>query len=256
MQAVLLAAGRGTRMGVLTETCPKPLLPVAGRPLIEHIIAGFAAAGVRELVIVTGYRSEQIETALGDGARLGVRIIYRRQTTAEGTARALLLARDALADEPFALSWGDILVQPEFYAAMVQRFRARPCDALLALNAVDDPWAGAAAYVDDVGRVSRIIEKPRRGSSTTHWNNAGVFVFDQLVLDYAARLQPSARGEYELPQAIAAMITDGRAIYSLPIEGYWSDVGTPDDLRRADREFPAAAPHLGESTVRPAPCQP
>jgi dTDP-glucose pyrophosphorylase len=224
--------------------------------LIEHIITGFAAAGVRDLIIVTGYRGEQIETAVGDGARLGVRIIYRRQTAAEGTARALLLARDALADQPFALSWGDILVQPEFYAALVQRFRARPCDALLALNAVDDPWAGAAVYVDDTGRVSRIIEKPRRGSSTTRWNNAGVFVFDPLVLDYAARLRPSPRNEYELPQAIAAMIADDRAVYSLPIAGYWSDVGTPDDLRRADREFPVAAPHADESPARAPLCQP
>lgn len=256
MQAVLLAAGCGTRMGALTETCPKPLLPVAGRPLIEHIITGFAAADVRDLVIVTGYRGEQIEAALGDGARLGVHITYRRQTTAAGTAHALLLGRDALADEPFALSWGDILVQPEFYAALVRRFRTRPCDALLALNAVDDPWAGAAVYVDGTGRVSRIVEKPPRGSSTTRWNNAGVFVFDPLVLDYVARLRPSARGEYELPQAIAAMAADGRAVYSLPITGYWSDVGTPDDLRRADRELPAAAPHLDEPTAHVPLCQP
>ncbi len=240
MQVVLLAAGRGTRMGALTASCPKPLLTVCGRSLIEHIIAGFRAAGAAEFVIVTGYRGEQIEAALGDGSRLGVRLRYRRQAAAEGTARALLLARDALRDEPFALSWGDILVQPALYAELLREFARRPCDALLALNDMDDPWQGAAVYLDEDGRVRRIVEKPPRGSSTTRWNNAGVFVFAPIILDYAARLAPSARGEYELPQAIAAMLADGRDVFGLPLRGYWSDVGTPEDLRRAESEFARA----------------
>jgi NDP-sugar pyrophosphorylase family protein len=244
MQAVLLAAGRGTRMGSLTARCPKPLLTVAGRPLIEHIVSGFAAAGIRELVIVTGYLGEQIEDALADGSRLEVRITFRRQARAEGTAQALLLARDCLHGEPFAVSWGDILVQPEFYVTLCRRFRERPCDALLALNEVDDPWQGAAVYIDGDkqcgGRVTRIVEKPPRGSSTTPWNNAGIFVFDPILLDYAERLAPSLRGEYELPQAIAAMVDDGRAVFGVAIDGYWSDVGTPQDLTRAEVEFAKA----------------
>jgi len=226
-------------MGALTDACPKPLLPVAGRPLIEHIITGFAAAGVGDFVIVTGYRGAQIEAVLSDGARLGVRIVYQRQERAEGTARAVLLARNALTPAPFALSWGDILVQPELYAAMVRQFSRQPCDALLAINTVDDPWAGAAVYVEPDGRVTNLIEKPPRGTSTTRWNCAGVFVFDPVIFDYAARLQPSSRGEYELPQAIAAMVADGRRVFSLPIDGFWSDVGTPADLQRAQHEFPA-----------------
>jgi NDP-sugar pyrophosphorylase family protein len=227
-------------MGALTERCPKPLLAVAGRPLIAHIIAGFAQAGVREFVVVTGYHGEQIERALGDGRHLGVRLDYRRQTEATGTAHALLLARDMVADVPFTLSWGDILVQPDFYARLLERFHTHPCDALLALNRVDDPWQGAAVYLGEDLRVQRVVEKPPRGSSTTPWNNAGVFVFRPIVLDYAAALAPSPRGEYELPQAIARMIEDGCRVCGLPIEGYWSDVGTPADLARAEREFPAA----------------
>jgi dTDP-glucose pyrophosphorylase len=246
MQAVLLAAGRGMRMGPLTMACPKPLLQVAGRPLIEHIIRGFVDAGIHDLIVVTGYLGEQLETVLGNGAALGVRVEYRRQAKAEGTARALLLARDQLAPSPFALSWGDILVQPQFYRQLIARFRSRPCDALLALNEVDDPWQGAAVYVDGSGRVTRIVEKPPPRSSSTQWNNAGVFVFDPIVLEYAARLPPSARGEYELPQALAAMVADGRSVLGLPISGYWSDVGTPENLAEAERNFPVAC-------RRPAP---
>ena len=120
---------------------------------------------------------------------------------------------------------------------MAERFAARPSDALLAVNRVDDPWRGAAVYVAEGGRVERIVEKPPRGTSTTQWNNAGIFVLDPVALDYAARLMPSSRREYELPQAIAAMVADGRRVFALPVLGFWSDVGTPADLRMAEESL-------------------
>jgi N-acetylgalactosamine kinase len=234
MRAVLLAAGRGTRMGHLTATTPKPLLTVGGKPILGHILEGVAGAGVREFVVVTGYLGERIEQAFGDGHDLGVSISYRRQDLPNGTAGALLLARDLIADGPFLLSWGDILVDPELYRTLVERFRAAPCDVLLGVNRVDDPWRGAAVYIGAGERVERIVEKPPRRTSTTPWNNAGIFVFSPLVLDYAARLEPSARGEYELPQAISRMVEDGRDVRALPVGDFWSDVGTPEDLRAVD----------------------
>src|SRR5262245_48418772 len=90
--AVILAAGRGTRMGTLTANRPKPLLRVAGRPLIEHVLSGWAVAGIRRAVVVVGYLGEMIERELGNGSHLGLEIIYRRQERADGTARAMLLA--------------------------------------------------------------------------------------------------------------------------------------------------------------------
>lgn len=237
MKGVILAAGRGTRMGALTATMPKPLLPLRGRAIIEHILAGFRSAGVEEIVIVVGYRGEQIEAALADGSRLGLRLYYRRQPRADGTARAVLLARDVVGDEPFLLSWGDIVIDFGEYAALGREFQARPCDLLLSLNHVDDPWRGGAVYVDDDYRVTRLIEKPEPGTSTTHWNNAGLFIHTRLVFEYAERMQPSARGEYELPQAIAAMIAAGCRVQAYPLRGYWSDLGTPEDLAQAERDF-------------------
>lgn len=234
MKGVLLAAGRGTRMGALTANTPKPLLPLCGQPIIERIVRGFASAGVEEIVLVTGYRGEQIEAALGDGARLGVRLQYRRQTETNGTARALLLARDAVGDEPFLLSWGDVVIDFDQYAAIAGAFAERPCDLLLSLNPMDDPWRGAAVYVDGDHRVTRLIEKPPPGTSTTRWNNAGIFVHTALSFTYAERLAPSERGEYELPQAISAMIEDGRRVHAYPLQGFWSDLGTPEDLVAAE----------------------
>jgi dTDP-glucose pyrophosphorylase len=240
--AVVLAAGRGTRMGSLTAATPKPLLAVAGRALIEHVLSGLVTAGVRRAVVVTGYRGEQIEATLGDGARLGLDIAYRRQEHPDGTARALLLAEPLVGPAPFVLSWGDILVPPSFYGELVASFAARPCDALLAINEVDDPWQGAAVYLDRTGRVTRIEEKPPRGSSTTRWNNAGVMLFRDAIFEYARRLPPSPRGEYELPQAVAAMIADGRLVCGVAVRGYWSDVGTPADLAEAERRIAGQRP--------------
>jgi NDP-sugar pyrophosphorylase family protein len=235
--AIILAAGRGTRMGALTQARPKPLLTVRGQSLIERIVQGFATAGITRAVVVTGYLGEQIEAALGNGRRWGVDLGYLRQERAEGTARALLLAQPLLPPEPFALSWGDVLVGPEFYAEMLSAFASRPCAAQLAVNETDDPWRGAAVYTDDDWRVTKLEEKPPRGTATTRWNNAGIFVFSPLIWRYASTLPASSRGEYELPQAIARMVDDGCDVRALPIRGFWSDVGTPEDLAHAERAF-------------------
>jgi dTDP-glucose pyrophosphorylase len=224
-------------MGPLTAATPKPLLPLRGRPIIEHILLGLRAAGVREAIVVTGYRGEQIEAQLGSGARLGMQLTYRRQATPEGTARALLLTQELIGNRPVVLSWGDIVVEPDQYAALTADFQRLPCAALLAINEVADPWQGAAVYVDADFRVTQLIEKPPRGVSHTRWNNAGLFVFTSLVFRYAERLTPSPRGEYELPQAVGAMVADGALVRARPLRGFWSDLGTPADLELAERTY-------------------
>lgn len=220
-------------MGSLTAQVPKPLLLLRGRPIIEHILGGLRSAGIRKAVVITGYLAEQLERHLGSGERLGMELAYRRQTRPEGTAQALLLARGAV-DGPFVLSWGDIVVEPEQYGRVLGQFERAPCDALLTVNATGDPWQGAAVYVDADWRVTRLIEKPPRGSSRTPWNNAGIFILTPLIFDYAERLTSSARGEYELPQAIAAMLRDGREVRACPVRGFWSDLGRPEDLAAAE----------------------
>jgi dTDP-glucose pyrophosphorylase len=123
------------------------------------------------------------------------------------------------------------------YKRFVARAAEDDFDLLLAVNRVKDPWRGAAVYLAPGMRVERIVEKPPEGGSTTEWNNAGLFASGQIIFDYAGRLRPSARGELELPQAIAAMIADGRAVRALDIRGFWSDIGTPADLATARRHF-------------------
>lgn len=235
MKAILLAAGRGTRLGALTERTPKPLLEVGGRPIIVHIIDGLIAAGVREFLVVTGYLARELEAGLGNGAHAGVSVEYVRQEQLEGTGRALQLGREWLGDEPFFFGWGDIMVRPGNYREVVRR--ARFADAAIAVNEVDDPWAGGAVYVDGDWRVTRMVEKPARGTSATRWNNAGFGVLGTEIWPILGDLEPSARGEYELPAAIAQLAATGHHVRAVPIEGPWFDIGTPESLAAAREEF-------------------
>ena len=235
-KAVLLAAGRGTRLGVLTEDFPKPLLEVGGKPIIVHILDGLMAAGIDEVTIVTGHAAARLEAELGNGAGSGLKICYVRQERLEGTARALALARDHLGDEPFLFGWGDIVVRRENYRNVLRA--ARFADAVIAVNEVEDPFAGAAVYFDaGSGLVTRIVEKPARGTSTTRWNNAGFGVLTPAIWPAIDALEPSARGEYELPQAISALVESGSRVRAVPVEGPWFDVGTPESLEAARAEF-------------------
>lgn len=230
-KAVVFAAGRGTRLGALTSTVPKPLLPVGGRPIIVHILDGLQRAGIREATIITGYLAEAIELELGNGEASGLPLRYVRQEKPDGTARALLLVREWLGDARFLFSWGDILVRPENFRAVVRA--SRLADAAIAVNEVDDPWAGAAVYLDASNTVQRIVEKPARGTSSTHWNNAGFGVLGPEIWQHVQQLEPSSRGEYELPRAVASLVASGARVVGVPVEGDWFDIGTPEDLERA-----------------------
>lgn len=239
-KAVLLAAGRGTRLGTLTAKTPKPLIEVAGHPLIGHIVDGLAAAEVAEIAIVVGYLGEQIEQwcRRAERAHPDVRLHTIRQAQLNGTAGAMLAAKDFLASEQaFIFGWGDILMDRANYPRFVAAARESECDLLLAVNRMRDPWRGSAVYVDAAMRVERVIEKPPRGTSTTNWNSAGLFAATQLLFDYVARLAPSERGELELPQAIAAMIAERRDVRALDVRGFWKDVGTAEDLEEARQRF-------------------
>jgi len=233
-QALILAAGKGTRMGSLTEQRPKPLLQVAGAPILQHVLQGIASVGVRRAVVVIGHLGEQIERCFGAGAAVGLDITYCRQQRQTGTARAALLARGHLAPAPLLMSFGDILCAWRNYRKLLAAFQANPCDALLGLNPVDDPWQGAAVYRDG-DRVTKLIEKPPRGASTTNWNNAGVMVLTPAIWPVLEQLPPSPRGEYELPVGIGRMVELGGDVRGVEFDGFWSDVGRPEELERINR---------------------
>src|SRR5689334_6978586 len=151
-KAVILAAGRGTRMGALTEELPKPMLPIADNPMLEHIVRRLRQAGLAEILIVVGYRRELIERHFARGF---TGISFAVQEAAEGTAMALKLARAFVAADPFVLTYGDIICGFENYSGICSVMNRHGASAVLGVKSVDDPWQGAAVYADAQGIVSR-----------------------------------------------------------------------------------------------------
>jgi NDP-sugar pyrophosphorylase family protein len=238
--AVLLAAGRGKRLGLLTADTPKPILDIAGSPLISHIVDVLMAAGLTNFIVVTGYLSEQIEGWAKTYRRSNpeIRITTVMQPELNGTGGAMLAARERLAGQPrFVFGWGDILMDRANYPRFMRRARNDDYDLMLTMNRVKDPFRGGAVYVTPQMMVERLEEKPAPGTSTSRWNNAGLFATGQIIFDYIARLKPSARGELEVPGAISQMIADGRVVRAVDMRGFWSDIGTPEDLKAARARF-------------------
>jgi dTDP-glucose pyrophosphorylase len=234
VKAIVLAAGKGTRLNRLSDRRPKAMVPVCGRPMLHWVLDRIARAGIHEFIIVTGYLADQVEAYFGKGEAWNWDINYVHQKEQNGTGAAVDLCRPAVGEKPFLLSYSDILAPRNHYPRLRDSFETNPCDALLTLQWVEDPYKGGALYVDSENRVERIVEKPPPGSSHTHWNNGGMYVLTPGIFEYTASLTPSPRGEYELTDALTAMIADGRLVRGLPLEGHRCDLTTPDDVARIE----------------------
>jgi UDP-N-acetylglucosamine diphosphorylase / glucose-1-phosphate thymidylyltransferase / UDP-N-acetylgalactosamine diphosphorylase / glucosamine-1-phosphate N-acetyltransferase / galactosamine-1-phosphate N-acetyltransferase len=234
-KAVILAAGRGTRMGALTNHVPKPMLPIGPKPLLEHILDALREAGIQRFGIVIGYLGDLIEQHF---ARYPVPISWFYQTELNGTARALSLTRDFVGTDPFLLTFGDIWCEAKDYGSLIGALTENDStEAVIAVRWVEDPWAGAAVYVDNDGYVTSVIEKPDKGTSGTNWNSAGLYAFRKSVMQELEHVPISPRGEYEIASAIDQLIDRGRKLRYYSISGRWHDVGRPEDLRALSSEL-------------------
>jgi UDP-N-acetylglucosamine diphosphorylase / glucose-1-phosphate thymidylyltransferase / UDP-N-acetylgalactosamine diphosphorylase / glucosamine-1-phosphate N-acetyltransferase / galactosamine-1-phosphate N-acetyltransferase len=227
-KAVLLAAGRGTRMRDLTESLPKPMLQVRGKPVLQHIVEGLRENGLTNLLIVVGWRAEMVKAFFGDGSTLGVRIEYETQTVQDGTGRVVALARSFVGADPFLLSYGDILIAPENYRRI--RDALTGAEAVISVKRSDDVSQGGAVFFDDNFELIDLREKPKPGEPTSPWYNAGVYAFRPGIFEHIATLKPSPRGEYELTDAIRNLALSGKKIQGLEIAGDWADVRDPEIL--------------------------
>ena len=233
-KAVILAAGRGTRMRELTADLPKPMIEVRGKPVLQHIVEGLRDAGIRDCLVVVGYRADVVQNFFGDGSRYNVAIQYKTQIVQDGTGRVVELARDFITDCPFILAYGDILVDPTNYGRLANF--SDDVDAMLTVTRGEDVSKGGAVFVNDQMAVVDIREKSGRWSGLSQdaipFYNAGLYAFRPDIFDFTAKLKPSPRGEYELTDAIRDLAQSGKKVKALQLTGEWADVRDPETLAR------------------------
>ncbi|HVS14258.1 MAG TPA: nucleotidyltransferase family protein [Thermoanaerobaculia bacterium] len=233
-QAVVLAAGRGRRMGALTDEHPKPLLAIEGRPILLHQLDALAAIGIERVAVVVGYLGERVVEAVAAAREdedpwPGLEITFVWQEEPRGTAHALACARPVLDDAPFLLLLGDLVVP----AAALSRLTAAcsgDARAVLGVDRQTDPSLGAAVEVDAAGRVRGIVEKPPREACGGAWNNSGLYVLPARAIELAAKVPRSPRGEHELPDLVLALLAESIVVRAEEVRERLRHVGSPEDL--------------------------
>ncbi|MER7498381.1 glucose-1-phosphate thymidylyltransferase [Streptomyces pharetrae] len=232
MKALVLAGGSGTRLRPITHTSPKQLVPVANKPVLYYVLEDIAAAGLTEVGIVVGETADEIQDAVGDGSKFGLRVTYLPQHLPLGLAHAVLIARDFLGDDDFVMYLGDNFVVGGI-AGLVDEFRAERPDARILLTRVPDPSSFGVAELDADGRVAGLEEKPKQPKSDLAL--VGVYLFTPAVHEAVRAIQPSWRGELEITHAIQWLIDHRRDVRSTTIRGYWKDTGNVTDMLEVNR---------------------
>jgi len=227
-QAVVLAGGMGTRLRPLTNTRPKPLLPILGRPCVEYVLRALGGAGVGEVYLTCGYRSADMMEALGDGSQYGVRMQYNIEETPAGTAGAVKLLESRL-EGTFVVASGDVLADVDI-AALVRQHKQRGAVATMALTTVDQPEEFGIVGLDENGRIVRFKEKPRTEEVFSNLINAGIYVLEPEVLSEI----PSGK-MYDFSRDLFPSLLEKRLpIYGSQLSGLWKDIGRPSDLLEAN----------------------
>jgi len=234
-KAVVLAAGRGTRMRELTAELPKPMIEVRGKPVLQHIIEGLRDARIDQLLLIIGYRADAVRDFFGDGSRYNVAIQYTTQTVQDGTGRVVDLGHDFVGNRPFVLAYGDILVDSANYKRVVDL--PDDVEAFLTVTRGEDVTKGGAVFLNEEMDLVDLCEKPKPGEPTSPWYNAGLYAFRPSIFDFIAKLKPSPRGEYELTDAIRDLAQSGKKVKALELTGKWADVRDPEILAKLNQSW-------------------
>ena len=233
MKAVVLAAGEGRRLRPLTQTRPKHMIHVGGKPLLEHHLSSLRDAGVKEVLLIVNYKADQIKRHFGDGSSLGIKIEYAHQREIRGTADAFGLAEDYV-DGDFLATYGDLLITPEVVRSALDLHSKNTPAATLTTVEVEHPEHYAVVKTAQ-NRVIGIVEKPPPGSIDSRQINAGVYIFSPEIFKAIKRTGKSPRGEQEITDSIRLLIESGEKVVVAKVSCEdWLDVGRPWDLLDAN----------------------
>ncbi len=228
MRAWVLSAGEGTRMRPLTANIPKPLLPVAGKPFLRHVVEALRDGGIADISILIGWQAKRVREYFGRGETLGVRVDYAEQAERLGTAHAIGLAKGHV-DGPFLALNGDIVLTAKEVRGILDLHRKTGGTVLAVAESANASQFGVVEVKD--GNVVGIEEKPKHPKSNLI--NAGLYVFDPSVFDLIEKTPKSPRGEYEITDTLRLLIAK-EDVHAFTLPDEWIDVGRPWDLLKAN----------------------
>ncbi|MER6711105.1 MULTISPECIES: glucose-1-phosphate thymidylyltransferase [unclassified Streptomyces] len=232
MKALVLSGGAGTRLRPITHTSAKQLVPVANKAVLFYGLESIAEAGITDVGMIVGDTAAEIEEAVGDGSKFGLKVTYIPQERPLGLAHAVLIARDYLADDDFVMYLGDNFIVGGI-TGLVDEFRRHRPDAQILLTRVADPRAFGVAELDPTGQVIGLEEKPDQPKSDLAL--VGVYMFTPLIHEAVRAIEPSWRGELEITHAIQHLIDSRADVRSTVIKGYWKDTGNVGDMLEVNR---------------------
>src|SRR5918993_1304114 len=237
MKALILAGGAGTRLRPITHTRAKQLVPVANTPILHYGIRSMVDAGITELGVIVGDTRDEVTAGLGDGSQFGASITYIPQDEPLGLAHCVLIAREFLGDDDFVMYLGDNMLEQDLSAFVdafsVARLGTDPPSAQILLKQVPDPHRFGIATLDGSGHVVHLVEKPADPPSDLAF--VGVYLFDAVIHDAVAAIDPSERGELEITDAIQWLIDHGHVVRTEILTGWWIDTGKLTPLLEANR---------------------
>ena len=237
LKAVVLAAGKGVRLWPLTENRSKHMIPIAGRPTIEHVISAVKSAGIRSLVLVTQYKGELIKKHIGNGAKLGVTVEYVDQPDVSGTANAISVTEDRIGNHDFLVVYGDLVVSPRAIKRVVDTYTRKGCKPTVGLVPVTHPESYGIAKVSG-DRLTEIVEKPNPSQSPSDLANTGIYVLKPVIFDQLQETARSGRGEFEITDTISSMARSGTHVAWTRIDpSDWQDIGRPWDVLAANAQL-------------------